>query len=155
MSQMARMRAEFDMIEQPNEAKMSQSDGITTPGLPRSAFVKGDSRASEAGKKRRGKRNRYSKANIARMHAKGFVDPLDLLLAIANDPRVPNEIRAKAAKDASPYVHRRKPQAMEISGKFEFLSQEEREMRRGLLLEEIRARQARLSAPAGEQLSEN
>ena len=92
--------------------------------------------------RKRGSKDRYSKALAAKMHETGYTEPLDILLMIANDPEVPVEIRAKAAKDACPFVHRRKPQALEVTGKFEFLSPEEREMRRQLLLEEIRARAA-------------
>lgn len=103
-------------------------------------FKKGQS-GNKAGKPP-GAINRYSKELAEKMHADGFTQPLDILLMIANDTSIAADIRAKAAKDASPYVHRRKPQAMEITGKFEFLSPEEREMRRSLLVDEIRTRRA-------------
>lgn len=78
------------------------------------------------------------------MHAANtYTEPLDILLMIANDPELPADLRARAAKDASVYVHKRKPIGIEISGKYEFLSPEEREMRRNLLLEEIRERQVK------------
>jgi hypothetical protein len=44
------------------------------------------------------------------------------------------------AAAAAPYVHRRKPIALEVGGRFEFLSAEEIKARRQLLLEEIRKR---------------
>lgn len=99
-----------------------------------------------AGKKL-GSKNRYSKALAERMHKTGFTEPLDVLLMMANDPTLAPELRIKAAQNASPYVHKRKPQALEMVGKFEFMSPEEREMRRKLLIDEMRARSARQSAP--------
>lgn len=91
----------------------------------------------------KGARNRYSKALAARMKASGMTEPLDVLLMMANDPDLPIELRLKAAAAACPYVHKRKPIALEVTGKFEFLSPEEREMRRKLLMEEIKARATR------------
>lgn len=92
--------------------------------------------------RKRGTKNRYSKELAARMRATGYAEPLDILLMIANDPSVPVEIRARAAKDAAVYVHRRKPVALEVSGRFEHLSPEEVKLRREQLLEEIRKRHA-------------
>lgn len=97
-----------------------------------------------------GLKNRYSKELAERMHQTGYTEPLDILLMIANDETLDADVRARAAKDAAVYVHRRKPVAMEITGKFEHLSPEEREMRRQLLLEEIRGDMARRSAEPGE-----
>lgn len=75
----------------------------------------------------------------------GMQEPLGFLLQVMNDDKMPVANRIDAAKAAAPYCHRRKPQALEISGKFEFLSESEREMRRSLLLDEIRARRAKSS----------
>lgn len=100
-----------------------------------------------AGKKL-GSKNRYSKALAEKMHQTGFTSPLDIMLMVANDSELAPELRIKAAQGASPYVHKRKPQALEMVGKFEFMSPEEREMRRQLLVEEIRARAAKQAAPA-------
>jgi hypothetical protein len=70
-----------------------------------------------------------------------------VLLAMMHDPKLDASIRVRAAAAAAPYVHRRKPQALEVSGKFEFLSEDERELRRRLLLDEIRARAAAAVPP--------
>lgn len=101
-----------------------------------------------------GNKNRYSKALAEKMHKTGFTEPLDILMMMANDPALSADLRIKAAQNASPYVHKRKPQALEVTGKFEFLSPEEREMRRKLLIEEMRARATRKSAPADPSASD-
>lgn len=99
---------------------------------------------SNAGRPK-GSKSRFNKELESKLKANGELTPLDVMLAVAADPEVDVQTRVRAAQGAAPYVHRRKPQAMEITGKFEFLSPEEREMRRQLLLEEIRARAARAS----------
>src|SRR4051812_15404573 len=111
------------------------------------AFVKGKS--GNAKGRQAGVKNRYSKELAEKMHQTGYTEPLDILLMMANDVDLDPELRAKAAKDAAVYVHRKKPVAMEITGKFEHLSPEERETRRQLLLEEIRGDMARRSAVPG------
>lgn len=100
----------------------------------------GGARANSGAKK--GSKHRFQRELDAKLKEQGRVDPLDVLLAIAQDATQEAGLRIKAAQAAAPYVHRRKPQAMEITGKFEFLSPEERELRRQLLLEEIRTRAA-------------
>lgn len=95
---------------------------------------------------RKGSKQRYTKELAQKMEQEGALTPMDLFNLVVNDPNVSIEARLLAARGAAPYVHRRKPQAMEITGKFEFLSPDEREMRRNLLLEEIRVRQARAGA---------
>lgn len=94
-------------------------------------------------------RERFRKELKARLEANGELTPLDVMLAIMRDPELDVMIRLRAATAAAPYVHRRKPQAFEVSGKFEFLSPEEREMRRELLLDEIRQRMASNAAVPG------
>jgi hypothetical protein len=79
------------------------------------------------------------------MEANAELTPLDCMIQIFRDAAVPTEVRVRAAVGAAPYVHRRKPVALEVTGKFEFLSPEERERRRILLLEEIRLRRAQES----------
>ena len=69
--------------------------------------------------------------------------PLDVLLCMMNDDDLDPDVRIRAAIGAAPYVRRRKPQSLEVAGKFEFLSPEEREQRRQLLLDEIRSKMVR------------
>jgi len=107
--------------------------------------MRGGARAN-AGREAGGK-NRYNRELERILKERGEVTPLEVFQAVMADRNVSVELRVKAALGAAPYVHRRKPQAMEIAGKFEFLSPEEREMRRSLLLEEIRARMAKAAAP--------
>ena len=108
--------------------------------------MRGGSRANSG--RKTGSRTRYNRELAARLKANGELTPLDVMLAIMRDPDQPPQIRIRAAQGAAPFVHRRKPQAFEVSGKFEFLDAAEREARRQLLLEEIRAR-ATAAAPPG------
>ncbi len=98
--------------------------------------------AGKAGKSGRtiGAKSKYSKELAAALEASGAMSPLDFFVCVVHDERVSVEARLLAARSAAPYVHRRKPQAMEITGQFEFLSPQERELRRSLLVEEIRSR---------------
>ena len=105
-----------------------------------------DGTRPNAGRKA-GSKTRYNRELAARLKASGELTPLDVMLAIARDADQPPEIRIRAAVGAAPYVHRRKPQAMEITGRFEHLSPAEIELRRQLLLEEIRARVSRAASP--------
>lgn len=100
--------------------------------------------------RKKGSGPKYSKELADKLNAEGALTPLDLFTCVVNDTKMSIEARLLAARGAAPYVHKRKPQALEIGGKFEFLSPEERELRRQLLLEEIRLDIARRSA-----LSEN
>ena len=93
--------------------------------------------------KKKGSKHRFQRELAERLKANGELTPLDVMLAIARDPDQPPEVRIRAAVGAAPYVHRRKPQAFEVSGRFEFLDAAEREARRQLLLDEIRARASR------------
>lgn len=93
-----------------------------------------------------GCKNRYRQELDRILKERGELTPLEVLQAVQKDPDVAVETVIRAAQAAAPYVHRRKPQAMEITGKFEFLSPEERELRRSLLLEEIRSDMAKRSA---------
>lgn len=96
--------------------------------------------------RRKGCKDRYQKDLDKIIKERGEMTPLDLFQAVQKDSSVPIETRLKAAAYAAPYVHKRKPQAMEITGRFEFLSPDERQLRRGLLVEEMRLRQAKQSA---------
>lgn len=102
---------------------------------------RGGARPNAGAKK--GSKHRYQRELDIKLKENGRLDPLDVMLAMAADTELAPEIRIRAATGAAPYVHRRKPQAMEITGKFEFLSPEEREMRRSVILEEIRMRRAK------------
>jgi hypothetical protein len=92
--------------------------------------------------RKKGSKARYNRELAERLKANGEVTPLDVMLAVMRDQTLSPEVRVMAAAKAAPYVHRRKPQALEVSGKFEFLTEDERELRRRLLLDEIRARRA-------------
>jgi hypothetical protein len=94
-----------------------------------------------------GAKHRFDKELAKRLAEAGELTPLDIMLAMMNDATLDPEMRLRAAAGAAPYVHRRKPQALEVAGKFEFLTPEERELRRQLLLEEIRAGMARRADP--------
>lgn len=100
--------------------------------------------------KKQGSKHRFQRELDAKLKADGELTPLDVMLAMMQDKELPPEIRIRAAQGAAPFVHRRKPQALEITGKFEFLSPEEREMRRGLLLDEIRQRMANAGKTPGD-----
>lgn len=89
-----------------------------------------------------GSKHKFDKELAKRLKDDGEVTPLDVMLAMMKDNGLEPMVRMRAAAAAAVYVHRKKPQALEISGKFEFLSPEERAMRRNLLIEEIRTRQA-------------
>ncbi len=102
-----------------------------------------------AGKKK-GSKHKYSRELAEKLNASGGLSPLDLFTCVANDTSISVEARIMAARAAAPYVHHRKPQALEITGKFEFLSPEERELRRQLLLEEIRSDLSRRAQMQGE-----
>jgi hypothetical protein len=105
------------------------------------SFTKGDPRAKLGGRPKGG-RAKFDRELGKRMKEKGEITPLDCLLAMMRDEELPPEIRVRAAVGAAPYVHKRKPQALEVTGKFEWLTAEERELRRQLLLEDIRKRAA-------------
>ena len=94
---------------------------------------------------KKGAKYRYNRELARRMEANAELTPLDCMIQIFRDPTAPTEVRVRAAVGAAPYVHRRKPVALEVTGKFEFLSPEERERRRILLLEEIRLRRTQES----------
>lgn len=99
---------------------------------------RGGARAG-AGRKLGGK-NKYSLALAKKAKAAGMVEPVDLLLMISNDPENDVEVRARAAASAAPYIHKRKPQAHEITGRFEFLTPEELERRKAMVLNDLRAK---------------
>lgn len=65
--------------------------------------------------RRRGSGHRTRKV-IAESLKGGRKTPLEILLDIANNPKVPAATRAKAAAAAAPYVHRRQPQMLEHQG---------------------------------------
>ncbi len=111
-------------------------------GKNATSFVKGDRRAGRP----KGRKSKFQRELNAKLRANGELTPLDVMLAMMVDETLDPAIRIRAAQGASPFVHRRKPQALEITGKFEFLSPEERELRRNLLLEEIRQRAAARSS---------
>jgi hypothetical protein len=98
---------------------------------------------------KKGAKYRFNRELAERLKATGEVTPLDVMLAMMKDPDLPPEVRVRAAKGAAPYCHKRLPIALEVTGRFEFLSPEEREMRRNSLLEEIRLRRAHQSSQPG------
>ena len=103
--------------------------------------MRGGARPNSGPKK--GSKYRFDRELAARLETSGAVTPLDTLLAMMNDQNLDVMVRLRAATAAAPYVHKKKPVALEVAGRFEFLSPEEREQRRQLLLEEIRARAVR------------
>lgn len=80
-------------------------------------FKKGEPRPAGAGK-RKGSRNkktvlREAAEILAKQNKK---TPLEILENIANDPRTTLKLKAYCAHAAAPYVHRRMPQAVELTG---------------------------------------
>ena len=103
------------------------------------SFVQGDPRAGRP----KGHKGKFNRELAARLQTNGELTPLDVLLCMMNDDDLDPDVRIRAAIGAAPYVRRRKPQSLEVAGKFEFLSPEEREQRRQLLLDEIRSKMVR------------
>jgi hypothetical protein len=66
--------------------------------------------------RKRGSKNRFDIELAARLARNGEITPLDVMLAMMVDPDLPPERRVRAAKGAAPYVHKRKPVAVEVSG---------------------------------------
>lgn len=106
-------------------------------------------------RKPKGAKSKFHKELARILKDRGELTPLEVLQAVQKDPSVSIETVVRAAAAAAPYVHKRKPQAMEIAGRFEFLSVDERELRRRLLVDELRARTAQRSLIATDQGMQN
>lgn len=68
-----------------------------------------------------GSKNRRTQMALAEVEAliKKQDTPLAFLLEVQNTPRIPLAYRLDAAKAAAPYIHKRMPQAVEVSGGME------------------------------------
>lgn len=82
---------------------------------PRSSFKKGDSRINRKGRPV-GSKNRVTLLTNAQRMAivtKGELTPLQFLQSVAMDETQDIETRRKAAADVAPYLHRKKPIAVD------------------------------------------
>jgi small-conductance mechanosensitive channel len=78
----------------------------------------------------------------AKLLLAGELTPLELLLCVMRDKHEDMRLRLKAGTAAAPYVHKRRPQAVDVTGSSESMTAEQIEYRRRLLLDEIRSRLA-------------
>src|SRR5262249_40684066 len=74
-----------------------------------------DDPRSKRGGRPKGAKAKYDRELAERLAETGEVTPLDVMLAMMNDSKLPAEVRIRAAAAAAPYVHRRKPVALEVT----------------------------------------
>lgn len=81
--------------------------------MPFSPGQSGNPRGKKAGTKC--KRTIARDAALAKAIAAGQ-SPLEFLLSVMRDPRADLDMRIDAAKGAAPYVHKKQPQDVNVSG---------------------------------------